>query len=131
MNELQKEFGQVFERLPAAEREVAILPPINMWEDAKNVYLEVELPGFKSEDLEIHITPDNHLTITGNRSIEQVKDETAWHRRERMYGRFSRVVTLPVTVDEGKIDAKFQHGVLSMTLPKSQAAQPRRIAVAN
>jgi HSP20 family protein len=103
-------------------------PPLNVWDDDDNIYLEAELPGITLENLEITITDGNRLTLKGERKPAEV-GKTTWHRQERSFGSFSRTLTLPVLVDADRIEAHFELGDLRVTLPKSPKAKPRRIEV--
>jgi HSP20 family protein len=103
-------------------------PPLNVWEDGDNVYAEAELPGMQQDQLQIFVTGGDQLILEGDRQAVQ-PEEGIWHRRERAFGKFRRELTLPVPVDADKVDARFEHGVLLITLPKSEAARPRRITV--
>ncbi len=102
-------------------------PALNVWEDDSDFYAEAELPGLKLEDLEIYVT-GNQLTIKGERRPPQHDDGT-WHRQERGYGKFSRMIELPGDVNVDHVSAEFKHGVLKITLPKSEAVKSRRIQV--
>jgi HSP20 family protein len=103
-------------------------PAINLWEDDDCLYLEAEIPGMKQDQIEITIAEGDQLTIAGQRQ-SAATEGCIWHRQENGYGRFSRTVTLPVVVDANKIDATSEYGVLTVTMPKSEFAKPRRIAV--
>ena len=106
----------------------AVAPALNVWEDDENVYAEAELPGMRQDDLQIYVTAGNQLTLQGERKLgEDLKG--VWHRQERGFGSFSRTVQLPVPVEADKVEARFEHGVLRVTLPKSEQAKPRRITV--
>lgn len=106
---------------------VGTFPALNVWEDDDNVFAEAELPGFQRDDLQIYIT-GNQLTVKGERRPPEHEQGT-WHRQERGYGSFSRMVELPGDVDGDKVSAEFKNGVLNITLPKSEAVKPRRIEV--
>jgi HSP20 family protein len=103
-------------------------PPVNVWEDDDNVYAEAELPGLSLGQLEIYVTGGDQLTLQGERRPPEA-GQGVWHRQERGFGTFSRAVPLPVAVDAEKVTARLEHGVLLVTLPKGEAARPRRIAV--
>lgn len=132
MQQLQNEMNRLFTgwgtdgcRLtPAA----TVFPAVNMWEDADAIFVEAELPGLDSKDLEIHVAGGNQLTIKGERK-QAVPEGGIRHRHERGAGSFSRVVMLPFAVDQDKVDARFENGVLSIKLPKHEAAKPRKINV--
>jgi len=102
-------------------------PPVNLWEDEGNIYAEAELPGLKMEDLEILVS-GCELTLKGERK-EEGSAEAVYHRRERGVGAFSRVLRLPVNVDADKVEAVLDAGVLTLKLPKSEAARLRKIKV--
>ena len=80
------------------------------------------------EDLEIFVTAGNQLTISGERK-EPASNGMSWHRRERGYGKFTRLIELPTSVDDDRVEACFKLGVLTIKLPKHEAAKPRRISV--
>ena len=130
MNRLQNEMGNVFGRWPSSsERSFARgYPALNAWERGETLFVEAELPGLTSDDLEIHVQEGNQLAIKGERKRPEVENGT-WHRRERGYGSFTRVIELPFPVDADKVRAHFKDGVLLIELPKLEEAKPRRIEV--
>jgi HSP20 family protein len=103
-------------------------PPMNLWEDDDHFYAEAEMPGLKLDDIQVTVTQGDQLTISGERKPDTT-DGCVWHRQECGHGRFSRTVTLPAIVDVDMIEASYDAGVLTLTLPKSEKAKPRRIAV--
>jgi HSP20 family protein len=103
-------------------------PTVNLWEDAECVYAEAELPGMELNDMEVYVTGGNQLSLKGERKLPSFENST-WHRQERGFGAFSRLIALPVEVDADKVEAKFAHGILTIKMPKSEAAKPRKIAV--
>ncbi len=112
-------FGQ-----PAA----GVFPLMNVTEDKDNYYVRAELPGLKADELEISVTGDN-LSIAGERKLPIEDEKAQYHRREREAGRFSRIVSLPAEIDAGKVEARCADGVLTVTLPKAEAAKPKQITV--
>jgi len=103
-------------------------PPLNIWEDADAFHLQAELPGMSQENVNVAVTHRNQVTLSGERTPE-TDEKVRWHRRERGFGRFQRVLKLPAPVDAEKVEAKLEHGLLRVTLPKSEEAKPRRISV--
>lgn len=101
-------------------------PRINLREDADNFYLDALLPGIDAKGLELTVLK-NTLTVAGERKngIEGV----SWHRRERGTGRFLRTVDLPADVDADKVKADYRDGILKVTLPKAEAARPKRVSI--
>jgi HSP20 family protein len=103
---------------------------VDVREDADHLYVEAELPGFKKE--EVDVTLENQtLTISAERKAEKTDGEKQgdWLLRERRYSRFLRSFTLPQTINEQKVDAKLNDGVLTITLNKREETKPRRISV--
>jgi len=103
-------------------------PLVNLSEDANNVYVEALAPGVDPKSLDLSVL-QGRLSIQGEKpGLEQVTAE-AYHRNERAAGRFHRVIDLPVSVDADKVNADYKDGLLLITLPKSEAAKPKHIAV--
>lgn len=105
-----------------------VFPLTNVTEDKDAYYVRAELPGIKSDQLDISVT-GNSVTISGERSIPTQGGDVKYHRRERESGGFSRVITLPGQVDADKVDAHSLNGVLTITLPKAESAKPKQIRV--
>lgn len=102
-------------------------PPLNMWEDEQNLYVEAELPGMSMKDLEVLVSGDE-LSIKGERPGKG-DEKVAFHRRERGTGTFARTVRMPFDIDANKVQACLRDGVLLVTLPKAEAIKPRKIDV--
>ncbi len=90
---------------------------VDISEDEKNIYIEAELPGMKKEDVKVTVE-DGVLMIRGERKQETEEKKKNYHRVERVYGSFSRAFTLGENIDKDNIDAKYENGVLQLTLPK-------------
>lgn len=127
MNRLSREMNQLFGRMGDGIGQGIGFPALNVWEDDDMLYAEAELPGFSMDELEIYVT-GNQLTIKGERRAP-VHESGTWHRQERGFGKFSRMIELPGEVDGNKVSALLKNGVLQITLPKSEALKPRRIDV--
>jgi len=128
-NDMNRLLHYLAARDPAAFSGVpGAYPPVNVWDDTDNIYLEAELPGITLENLEITVTDGNQLTLQGQRKPGEA-DKTTWHRQERSFGSFSRTLTLPMRVDADRVEARFEMGDLCVKLPKSPKAQPRLIEV--
>ena len=102
-------------------------PAVNVWEDSENLFVEAEVPGLKAENLDITVVGDE-LTIKGERP-EEFETQAAFHRRERGVGSFTRIVHLSSEVKADHVQAALTDGVLLLTLPKAEAAKPRKIQV--
>ncbi|HZZ26598.1 MAG TPA: Hsp20/alpha crystallin family protein [Pirellulales bacterium] len=100
---------------------------VNVWEDSDNLFVEAEVPGVKPEQLDVTVV-GNELTIKGQRPEEPLGDG-AFHRRERGQGSFTRILRLSTEVTADNVRAALNDGVLLLTLPKAEAAKPRKIQV--
>jgi len=99
--------------------------PLSVWQDEANVYVEADMPGFKPDEIDISIE-QRTLLIGGERKRAERSGEGY---DNRLYGRFEQKVVLPIDVQADQVDARFDCGVLKLTLPKTEAAKPRKIAV--
>jgi len=104
-------------------------PAVDIKENESELRVEVELPGLKPEEVEI--TAENGiLTLRGEKKSERKEgDESRFHLVERTYGSFARTFQLPTGVDESKIEADFENGLLAIRIPKAALPQPRRIEI--
>jgi HSP20 family protein len=105
-----------------------VFPLVNITESQQSYFLRAELPGMQAADLDIQVTGRN-VTIAGERRIPSEGSNVKYHRSEREAGIFSRVVGLPGEVDADKAQASMHNGLLTITIPKSEAAKPRQISV--
>lgn len=110
------------------EARTGVFPLMNVTEDKDNYYMRAELPGIKADDLDISVTADT-LSIAGGRKLPSEDENAQYHRRERETGRFSRIISLPSRTDTGKVEAKCNEGILTVTLPKAEEAKPKQITV--
>lgn len=101
---------------------------LDVAETADEFLVKASLPGINPDDLEITYDA-NMLTIKGESKEEREEEQSRYHLRERRYGSFSRSVSLPSTVKADEIEATYEAGVLTLHLPKSEEAKPKRIAV--
>ncbi len=99
-------------------------PSVDVKETDKAYEVTAELPGMSEKDIELSLS-DGLLTLKGEKRSEKEEKEENYHLTERRYGSFSRSFRLPGTVDEGKVIAEFEKGVLTVTLPKTAAAQKK------
>jgi HSP20 family protein len=106
----------------------AWIPPVDIAEEKDRIVLTAELPGFREEQVNIQLE-GGVLTIRGERKFEDEKKDRNFHRVERSYGQFVRSFTLPNNVDRENIRASFDHGLLSVELPKTAEARPRQIKI--
>jgi HSP20 family protein len=104
------------------------IPPVDVYEDAQQLVLKLEVPGVKQEDLDVRLE-NQTLTVKGERKIEKEEKEENFHRIERRFGSFTRTFTLPQTVDTGAVKANYENGVLAISLAKKEAAKPKQVKV--
>jgi HSP20 family protein len=104
------------------------IPPVDIYEDAHQLVLRLEVPGIPQEDLQINLE-NQTLTIKGERKFAKDAKEENFHRIERRYGSFVRAFTLPNTIEPESTQANFENGVLSLTLQKREAAKPKQVKI--
>ncbi len=128
VNSVQEEVARLFHRFNPVTGHGPAAPLMNLWEDDQALHAELDLPGIDPAKLDVTVLEGNQLTVQGERNIPDVKG-AVWVRQERPAGPFVRTVTLPAMVDADKVEARYEQGVLRLTLPKSEAAKPRKIQV--
>jgi HSP20 family protein len=104
---------------------------VDVREDGDQLVVEAELPGFTKEQVDITLE-NSVLTISAERTLANngnATEQPGYLLRERRFTRFQRAFTLPPTIDEGSVNARLEHGVLTVTLNKRQEAKPRKINV--
>ena len=100
-------------------------PRVDISEDASSVIIHAELPGIAKEDVKITITDQNVLTIRGEKKRETKSAEQNFTRIERSYGSFTRSFTLPDHLKSTEVNASFDGGVLTITIPKAEPTRPK------
>lgn len=103
-------------------------PPVDIYEDSQSVVIKAEIPDVDQKDIEVKIE-DNMLTLKGERRHGQDFRKENYHRIERYYGTFQRSFALPPTIDQGRVKATCDRGVLTVTLPKKEETKPKQITV--
>jgi HSP20 family protein len=103
-------------------------PALDLYEDKDNLYVKVELPGMKRQEIDVSLH-EGSLSISGERKSEQKHEDAEVYRAERFFGRFQRTVTLPTPVAADKVKAQYKDGILNITLPKTEEAKPKHIDV--
>ncbi|MEM7033588.1 MAG: Hsp20/alpha crystallin family protein [Chloroflexota bacterium] len=103
-------------------------PSTNVAETSTGYEISLDMPGMKSEDFEVELK-EGQLWITGERKHDEEEEGKTWHRVERTYGKFRRVVTLGNDVNADGVEANYVNGVLSIVVPKIPETQAKKIAV--
>jgi len=103
-------------------------PQVSVRETDDNFLVSADLPGVPQENIKIEFA-HGRLTVSGERSREEKSEGEHFHRYEKQFGRFERTFQLPTDVDESKIQARYENGVLEVLVPKSEIAKPRTINI--
>ncbi len=130
-NRINRLIRNVFGTDETAERpllKTSWMPPVDIIEDKDNYYLFVELPGLKRDDVKVDYE-DGVLTIRGEKKSQREEKDRTYHRLERTFGQFERSFRVPSRIKEDQIDARFENGVLKITLPKVEEVKPREIEI--
>jgi HSP20 family protein len=103
-------------------------PSVDIYEKENAIVLKAEVPGIDENDVEIKIE-DNTITLKGDRKFEKETKEENYHRIERSYGSFYRSFTLPRNIDQDKIKAESENGILKITMPKKAELKPKKVKI--
>jgi HSP20 family protein len=103
-------------------------PKVDVTETKETIVVKAELPGVEQKDIAVTLE-DGVLTIKGEKEEKKEEKDTRYHRVERSYGSFARVMRLPAAVEGGKTTASFKDGVVTITLPKAPGATGTTIPV--
>ena len=121
-------FGALFEPDDAAFSGSGWIPAVDIKEEADRFLVRADLPGVESKDIDVSLQ-NGMLTISGKRESEVEDEQDGYRRVERVYGEFHRQFTLPDSADPDKVSAKCEKGVLEISIGKTEARKPKRIAV--
>jgi HSP20 family protein len=128
--QMRRDMDTLMERLTGVTADgsaAGVFPPMNVSEDLDHYYVRALMPGIDAAQLNVSVV---HQTVAVSGTRQSPAEEGAsYHRKEREDGAFSRSVTLPAAFDGARVNAKYVDGVLTLTLPKPEAAKPRRVTV--
>jgi len=129
-DDLRKEMNRIFENSfeKHEDQPPVLAPAANFAETEKAYEISLDLPGLNPEEVNVEFR-DGHLCISGERKGVREEQGKTFHRIERTYGEFRRVIALGNEVDAENINAKYENGVLTVVAPKVEAVQPKKIAV--
>lgn len=116
-DDLDRYFDEAFVPTRSQPRQGAWAPRVDISEDDGKIVLRADLPGVDEKDVSVKVE-DSVLTLAGERKFVKETDDENFQRVERTYGSFTRSFTLPETVDTDKISAKYDNGVLHISIPK-------------
>jgi HSP20 family protein len=128
LNRMLDEAFAVWPQVSGSAVTSAWLPPTDVCEDKNGLEITMELPGVRPEDVRLSLE-NNILMVRGDKRQEGEQRTERVHRYERSYGTFERTFALPSIVDPEKIEARYEDGVLIISIPKSERARPREITV--
>jgi HSP20 family protein len=126
---LLNRFSREFDGLvgsPSAE--VAFIPAVDVHEEKERFVVQADLPGVKPDDIEV-TAEKGILTLRGERKVEKRENGEGYERLERVSGSFTRRFALPENVQADAIKAKFNHGVLEVTIPKQPVVAAKRVHI--
>lgn len=122
---LQREMNRLFEGYAVDADE---FPAVNVWSGQDELVVTAEIPGVEPKDISINVNQDV-LTIEGKRQAEELQEGVDCHRCERSQGNFVRSLRLPFEVNAEGVKARQKLGVLTIRLPRAEAAKPKKIAI--
>ena len=131
MASLNRRMNRLFERLmPTGDRftDLDFMPAAEMDETEAEIRLRLEIPGMKAEDLDIEVS-ETSIDISGERKSESKTEAKGMVRSEFSYGKFERVIPLPAHIQNDKVEAAYQDGILTLTLPKTEAEKHKTVKV--
>lgn len=127
---LQREMNRLFDTLsPEYENDKAsFFPPAELYETPEAVHLKLEIPGIEAKDLDVQVTAEG-VAISGERRTETQTEENGLLLSEFRYGKFQRVIPMPVRIQNDKVVADYQNGILNLSLPKAEEEKNRVVKV--
>ncbi len=126
METLRRQMDRMFDELASVNRDAPITwkPAIELQDTGDSLILRAQIPGIEAKDLDIRISREA-VVITGERRYEKKAQEGGYVRSEFRYGNFQRVISLPVAIQNDRVQSEFKDGVLMLTLPKVMEARDR------
>jgi HSP20 family protein len=131
IDSLQRDMNRLFDRLGMMDGEgnrSAFVPAAELQETSDAIHLRLEVPGMNVEDLDVHVTAEA-VSLSGERREESTSEDKGVSRTEFRYGRFQRVIPLPVRVQNTEVQANYKDGILKLTLPKAEEEKNKVVKV--
>ena len=129
---LQREMNRLFDSLTPSHEETVtgtvFMPAAEMQETPEAVQLRLEIPGLEAKDIDVQVTPEA-VAVSGERQSEVRTEGKGVVRSEFRYGKFQRVIPLPVRIQNDKVEADYKNGVLNLTLPKAEAEKNKIVKI--
>lgn len=127
LDTIERQLNRLFEQDFTPNLRNYAVPAAELTHDEDAVYLNLEVPGIDTNDLDIQVT-EKSVSITGERKSHAQADDSM--RTEFSYGKFQRVIPLPARVDNTQVKAEYKDGILHLTLPKAEAEKNKVVKVA-
>jgi len=129
MDDFQRELNRLFELYyPRKTRVAPSYPAVNIWSNEDGLLITAEIPGTSVDDIDINVVGQT-LTLSGERKPEKLEEGAQYQRQERGFGKFSRVIELPFSINVNKVEATFKNGILTIVLPRAEEDKPKKIKV--
>jgi HSP20 family protein len=131
IDNLQRQMNRLFGRLMPTNGDIekfSFVPAAELSETDHELHLKLEIPGLEPKDITVEVTNDS-VSISGERKSETKTEEDGYTRSEFRYGKFQRVIPLPVEVQNEQVKADYKDGILTLTLPKAEAEKRKAIKV--
>ena len=129
LSRMQRDLDRLFGEAGGRPRAgLGDFPAVNVWTNEEQALVTAEIPGIDPGSIEVTVK-DNVLSLRGSRDPEETAEGEAYLRQERGVGSFVRSFTLPYRVDADNVAAEYRNGILYLTLPRSEADKPKKIAV--
>lgn len=128
MDRLTSTFGPHFGSGEGTAYRPGVYPPINVYDDGESFIVRAEVPGADPKAMDVTVAGDT-LTIRGERTAAELPEGASYHRRELNTGHFRRALTLPEQVDNTKVMASYQGGILEIRMPRAERAKQRKIEI--
>ncbi len=125
LHRLQRDMNRLFAGFTTPAEQ---FPALNLWSSPEEVVLTAEIPGVDPKDVDVSVV-GNVVTLEGERKEDASIPADSLHRRERENGKFMRSVRLPYEVEAERVQARYENGILRVTLPRKESTKPRRIAI--
>ncbi len=132
METLRRQMDQMFDELAGFQRgesaDLTWKPAVELEDAGERLILRAEIPGVEAKDLDIDVSRDA-VAIRGENRYEKKIEDKGFFRSEFRYGKFERVIPLPVEIENEQVQAEFKNGILTLNLPKVEAARHRVVKV--
>ncbi len=124
-NELESMFGvELFPEFSFSKRR---FPAVNLFEKDDKLFLKAEVAGFDKKDIDIELK-DNYIKLSGKRKLEPCEDGF-YHRQERDFGSFERIMKLPYQIDPEKVSASYENGILTVSMEKAASSKGKKVSI--